>query len=554
MRLSVVLIVALASSSAFASPNTMLHQGRLLDASGLAVEGNTQLGLALYTQAAGGSATCNETDTVDVAQGYYSTVLGDNGCNLQTIAFGATTYWLEVSVGGNPLDPRTELHGVPVSLNAGGAGGLLPPSLTTAQRNALSGPQPGQLIFNSTNNELQMYNGNAWVRVGSSVADIQEDEVMYVWGRNTQGELGTGDTTEVRYPTLVDLGSEVLDISAGGYVHGSEGASCLVTTDNRLLCTGDYRHIPDGTTTDRRVFTAGGLGLTWTEVNVGKGLVSCGVTEPSGPSDVNNAYCWGYRQYGGLGNGENTGSYATSPQQVIGDLQWKHFAPGGRYNGDRHEAFVCGVTTEASDNGYCWGRDYYMTLGNGGGNGENVYTFTDPTDVRVNGGHTWERIWPGYYNVCGIDTAGAAWCWGEASQGRLGTGNQTDRDVPTAVTGGHRFTQLALGELHGCGITTDGAMYCWGDNNYGQLGDGTTTDRWDPVPVVGNKRWIDVTAGQYFTCGIDTSNRAWCWGYNGNYQLGNGSNSNERAPIPVYGDYRFRDLAAGYRHVIGITD
>ena len=550
MRHYHLLVALLLTTSASAAPNTMLHQGRLLDASGLAVEGTTTLGLALFTTASGGSPVCTESDTVQVAQGYYSTVVGDNGCSLHTLAFGSATYWLEVSVGGNPLAPRNELHGVPTSLNGGGAGGLIPASVTTAERDALPSPQPGQIVFNSTNSELQMYTGSDWVRIGADVADTVDEPILVVWGRNTQGEMGVNSTVDVRYPTELDLGTDLLSIATGGYVYNGEGASCAVTVDNRLLCAGDYRHVPDGTTSDRRVFTEGGFGRSWTQVEVGAGLVSCGVTDDPG---VNNAFCWGRRQYGGLGNGDNSSDYATSPQQVLGDRRWVSFSPGGRYNGNYHLAWVCGVSDEPSDNGYCWGHDGYGTLGNGGGRSNHLYTFTDINDARVLGGHTWQRIWSGYYNACGIDTDGKAWCWGEGGTGRSGTGNTTDIDVPTAVDTTERFTQLALGEQHGCGITTDGAMFCWGDNGYGQLGDGSTTDRYSPVPVLANKRWIDVAAGQWFTCALDTSNKAWCWGDNPDHQLGDGSTADQRVPIPVYGDYRFRDIAVGYRQALGIT-
>ena len=42
------------------------------------------------------------------------------------------------------------------------------PSLTTTQRNALSGVQPGTLIYNSTIGKLQQYDGNnAWATIDS---------------------------------------------------------------------------------------------------------------------------------------------------------------------------------------------------------------------------------------------------------------------------------------------------------------------------------------------------------------------------------------------------
>lgn len=40
--------------------------------------------------------------------------------------------------------------------------GMLFPRLTTAQRNAISNPAPGLLIYNSDANVLQVYDGSGW--------------------------------------------------------------------------------------------------------------------------------------------------------------------------------------------------------------------------------------------------------------------------------------------------------------------------------------------------------------------------------------------------------
>jgi len=45
--------------------------------------------------------------------------------------------------------------------------GFLPNRLTTAQRNAIENPGTGLLIYNLDNSELEIWNGSAWVSVGS---------------------------------------------------------------------------------------------------------------------------------------------------------------------------------------------------------------------------------------------------------------------------------------------------------------------------------------------------------------------------------------------------
>ena len=43
-------------------------------------------------------------------------------------------------------------------------------SYTTPQRDALSSPQAGWTIYNSTTNKLNQYNGSAWTEVGGGAS------------------------------------------------------------------------------------------------------------------------------------------------------------------------------------------------------------------------------------------------------------------------------------------------------------------------------------------------------------------------------------------------
>jgi len=46
--------------------------------------------------------------------------------------------------------------------------GFLPPRMTTTQRDAISNPPAGLMIYNTTTNKLNFYNGTAWEEVTSS--------------------------------------------------------------------------------------------------------------------------------------------------------------------------------------------------------------------------------------------------------------------------------------------------------------------------------------------------------------------------------------------------
>ena len=63
---------------------------------------------------------------------------------------------------------------------------------------------------------------------------------------------------------------------------------------------------------------------------------------------------------------------------------------------------------------------------------------------------------------CGLDAAGAAFCWGNNWAGAIGDGTTTSRSLPKRVSGGLTFSQLRSGGNSTCGLTTAGQLYCWG--------------------------------------------------------------------------------------------
>ncbi len=96
-------------------PRTISYQGVLKDAGGNLLNESVNLTFSIYAVASEGTALWSEPQTVAVAQGVFSVILGSS--TPLDLDFDAQ-YWLETAVYGTPLSPRTRLTSSPYSFNA----------------------------------------------------------------------------------------------------------------------------------------------------------------------------------------------------------------------------------------------------------------------------------------------------------------------------------------------------------------------------------------------------------------------------------------------------
>ena len=337
---------------------------------------------------------------------------------------------------------------------------------------------------------------------------------------------GLGTLVPESQPALATLPG-VASISAGG-----EHACGIVNGD--AYCWGENfsGELGDDANTNSAapvaVDTSGVLtGTTLTQV-------SSGYSHTCALDAAGKAYCWGLDSYGQLGDGNTTNSSAPVAVDTSGVLAGKTLT-------QITAGVVATCALDAAGAVYCWGRNSFGELGTG-----NTASSTVPVAVNTSGvlaGQTITQITSGYEDECALDTAGVAYCWGLDSYGQLGDGNTLSSTVPVAVgtTGlpaGQTFTQISAGWYHTCAVDSAGAAYCWGDNSYGQLGDASTTNSAVPVAVdtggaLTGKTLTQVSVGIWHTCALDAAGAPYCWGGNASGELGDDSYSTSAVPVLV---------------------
>jgi alpha-tubulin suppressor-like RCC1 family protein len=221
---------------------------------------------------------------------------------------------------------------------------------------------------------------------------------------------------------------------------------------------------------------------------------------------------------------------------------------------------TCAVGADGA--AYCWGYSLEQDAEEGD---SRQRTFT-----RIVGPEPFAAVTVGLGHSCAVARSGRGYCWGDNAQGQLGiAGRRQKADVPVAVAGNHAWRQIGAGREHTCGVDVAGALFCWGSDRGDQIAPAAVStlcpasvgvarrsrERWrcalEPTPVLARMRFREVAVGGGHTCALAVDGVVWCWGDNYNHESSPGPAPAVRTPIRIPLPPLVR-LAAGERHNCGV--
>jgi cysteine-rich repeat protein len=363
---------------------------------------------------------------------------------------------------------------------------------------------------------------------------LLETGTVRCWGRNSEGQLGYGNTSNIgddEAPATagdVDVGGVVVQL-VGGDLH-----TCALLETGAVRCWGysNAGQLGYGSTSsigDNEVPATAG------DVDVGGGVVqlAAGVFHTCALLETGTVRCWGYGMFGQLGYGNMSNIGDNEVPATAGDVD------------------VGGVVVQLAAGGYhtcalletggvrCWGdgRNGRLGYGNTSWIGDNE-TPAMVGDVDVGG--VVVQLAAGGAHTCVLLETGSVRCWGHGLYGQLGYGNNSSiGDAPgeTPATAGDVdvggvVVQLAAGGEHTCALLETGAVRCWGRGLYGRLGYGN--EIWignDETPATAGNvdvggGVVQLAAGWTHTCALLETGAVRCWGFGLLGRLGYGNEDN----------------------------
>ena len=287
------------------------------------------------------------------------------------------------------------------------------------------------------------------------------------WGANNQGQLGDGTTTQRTSPSPVPTIPDVPVLLDGGSNH-----SCAILPGGYASCWGynSFGQVGDGTNTQRTkpvIIPSLSSGVTWIAAG---GNHTCAVVN-------GGVQCWGSNSNGQLGEGDTTNRNV--PYQVTG-------LTSGVVAVDAGPAHSCAVLATGAVQ--CWGYNNYGQLGDGTQIQRTtpvaVTGITNAIAIRTGS----DSFSANYGFSCALLTGGTVKCWGFNYSGELGNGTTsgfvTANPTPVAVLGITNAIAIRTGNKFACALLADQTVKCWGDDSYGQLGDNSLY-RLTPTYAVG---------------------------------------------------------------------
>jgi alpha-tubulin suppressor-like RCC1 family protein len=264
-----------------------------------------------------------------------------------------------------------------------------------------------------------------WVLEGYNVIMVTDDNKTYAFGNNTHNQLGFGHNRVVNEIQIVEelCDQQIIDF-ANGFCH------CIARNSNGKV------------------------------------------------------FCWGYNNWGLLGNGSEDNNYQKPKLNPYLDNEFVVDISCGAYHS---------LVLTNSGEVYAWGNNESGQIGN-------CCNEKQLKPIKVNGFNN-ERVVMiscGSSHSLALTECGHVYSWGRNKFGQLGIGTTSDSNEPKFVTITDEYycdvfiEKISCGSAHNLLLSIDGYIYAFGRNASGELGNKKERNELKPIKIDNENNFIDI--------------------------------------------------------------
>jgi len=276
------------------------------------------------------------------------------------------------------------------------------------------------------------------------IAGIKNNGETWMWGYNTNGQLGDNTIISKCTPVSVHGTHNFCKISAGQY------HTLAIDDSNQTWAWGENGNGKLGDFSIIQKLTPVGVCGSHNFCEV-----SAGVRHSIGLDENGAAWGWGHNSYGQLGVNDALNTHST-PTSIHGSHTFCKISAGSD--------FTSGIDNHGII--FCWGSNDNGKLGINSTSSSKII----PTSIYGAANHTFCQISAGYEYTMALDVHGKSWGWGQGGSGQLGDGGNTTKITPVSTLGAHTFCKISAGQAFTLALDQDNVLWIWGQRYIGDIG------------------------------------------------------------------------------------